>query len=121
MSKPQPQLEWTVDGMDDVIVTADGDLTEDEVRDALHFDGRVMTRVELSPREVPVPKGSSPKFGKKSKYHAPALIYARQGLSVVQERHHVQLPPGSLNTPAPEIGVKLARIAASDWTRRTVH
>jgi hypothetical protein len=78
MKKPQPQMEWTVDGMDDVMATADDDPTADEVRAALHFDGRVMARLELSPREGPGPNGSKPKFGKKSRYHAPALICAHE-------------------------------------------
>jgi hypothetical protein len=91
------------------------------VRDALHFDGRAMARLELSPREVPVPKGSSPRFGKNSKYHAPALAYTREDLLVIQERYRVQLPPVTMASPDPELGAKLARIAAGDWTERTVH
>jgi hypothetical protein len=122
MKKPQPQMEWTVDGMDDVMATADDDPTADEVRAALHFDGRVMARLELSPREGPGPKGSKPKFGKKSKYDAPALIYAHEGLLVIHERYQVQVPPGAMNGAAlVEMGAKLAHIAASGWTERTVH
>ncbi len=35
MKKPQPRVEWTVDGMDGVVVTAAACLTQDEMRDAL--------------------------------------------------------------------------------------
>lgn len=115
------QRQWTVDGMDNVIVSADSDLTEDQVRDALHFGGRVMARVELSPREAQMPKGSMPRSGKQAEYRAPALFYMREGLSVAQQRYHVQFSPAKLNTPAPKIGVELARIAASNWTARVVH
>lgn len=121
MKKLQPQMQWTVDGMDAVIVTADDDLTADEVRAALHFDGRVMACLELLPGEGPVPKGSKPRSRKKSKYHAPALIHAREGLLVIQERYHVQMPPSNTNRSDPEIGATLERIAASGWTERTVH
>ncbi|MDZ5459260.1 hypothetical protein [Azohydromonas lata] len=107
--------------MDNVIVTADEELTADQVRAALRFDGRVMVRVELSPREAQMPKGSTPRSGKQSEYCAPALIYAREGLAVVQPRYRVQFPPARLNTLGPRIGVELARIAASSWATCVVH
>lgn len=115
------QQQWTVDGMDNVIVTADRDLTEDQVRDALRFDGRVLALVERSPREAQMPKGSTPRSGKQSEYRAPAFFYMREGLSVAQQRYQIQFPPAKLNTPGPKIGVELARIAASSWTARSVH
>lgn len=122
MKKPQPMMEWTVDGMGDVILFADDDLTEDDVRAALHFDARVLAALGLSPRKGPVPKGSKPKFNTdKVEYRAPDLAYARVGVMVFQERYRVLLPPATINCSQTEIGAKLACIAASGWTRRTVH
>ncbi|WP_029001859.1 hypothetical protein [Azohydromonas australica] len=102
-------------------MTADDDLTEDEVHAALHFDGRVLALLERSPKEGPVPKGASPKFDPATvKYRPPDLAWAREGLFILQERYRVQLPRADLNSMPMEVGAKLARIAASGWTKRTV-
>jgi hypothetical protein len=48
------------------------------------------------------------------------LDLAPEGTLVMRERYPVQLPPGG-GQEHMKVAANLARIAASDWTERTVH
>lgn len=106
--KPPKQVEWTVNGLENVIVSADADMSGDDLRAALRVDGCVLAGIEF-----PLPKGSP------SKRRAPGLAYVHGGVLVVQPRYHVQLPTSMAGSDL-EIGAKLLRIISSKWSERTV-
>lgn len=105
--KTPKQAAWTVAGLDTVIVSAVADMPGNELRAALRVDGRVLAGIE--------PSSSG---GSTYKQHlAPALVYVRGGVLVLQPRYHVQLPTSMAGSEL-EIGTKLLRIALSAWTER---
>lgn len=107
--KPPKQVKWIVDGLENVIVSADVDMPGEDLRAALRIDGRILADIDL-----PLSNGS------KSKNRAPSLAYVRGGVLVLQQRYHVQLPT-SMASSELEIGTKLLRIALSDWTECAMH
>lgn len=111
--------EWTVDGMNNVVVTADAALTEDDVHEAVRFDGRVLADIEPPPSKGAGPKGSRPRSAK-DKYHVPALFLSREGVAVVQERYYVLLPV-DVGMDRLKVAATLLRIAVSTWSVRSVH